>query len=377
MAHLVAIHLPGGPAFVTALRREWDAGNAVLPVDRRLPAGARRDLLSTMAPSVLVHEGGRQHLAGGREVEPGDALVVATSGSTGTPKGVVLTHDAVAASAAATSRRLGITPADTWLACLPLSHVGGLAVVTRALLTGTPLVVHDGFDAARVQAAAAEGVTAVSLVATALRRLDPTPFRVIVLGGARPPADRPPNCHTTYGLTETGSGVVYDGRPLDGVEVLVDTTGEILLRGPMLLRCYRDDTTPLDTDGWLHTGDLGGWLPDGRLQVHGRRGDLIITGGENVWPEPVEALLRTHERVADVAITGEPDPEWGQRVVAWVVPADGAPTLAQLRAHLADSLPAFCAPKELRLVPSLPTTALGKVQRHLLSASGEGAQVSH
>ena len=377
MAHLVAIDLPGGPGFVDALRREWDAGNAVLPVDRRLPALARRNLLAAMAPSALVHDGAREALAGGREVEPGDALVVATSGSTGTPKGVVLTHHAVAASASATSRRLGITTGDKWLACLPLSHVGGLSVVTRAIVTGTPLVVHDGFDADRVQAAASEGVTAVSLVATALRRLDPTPFRVIVLGGARPPADRPANCHTTYGLTETGSGVVYDGRPLDGVEVQVHDTGEILLRGPMLLRCYRDGTTPLDTDGWLHTGDLGGWLPDGRLQVHGRRGDLIITGGENVWPEPVEALLRTHEGVADVAIIGEPDPEWGQRVVAWVVPAGAAPTLAQLRAHLADSLPAFCAPKELHLVPSLPRTALGKVQRHLLAASGDGRPATH
>ena len=368
MAHLVAIDLPGGPEFVTALRREWDAGNAVLPVDRRLPAPARQALLSEMAPSFLVDGGGRHILADGRDVDHGDALVIATSGSTGTPKGVVLTHAAIAASATATSRRLRITAGDTWLACLPLSHVGGLSVVTRAILTGTRLVVHDGFDAARVTAAAHDGATAVSLVPTALQRVNPALFRVIVLGGARPPADRPPNSFTTYGLSETGSGVVYDGWPLDGVDVRVADDGEILLRCPMLLRCYRDGTSPLDGGGWLHTGDLGRWRRDGRLHVEGRRGDLIITGGENVWPEPVEAALATHPGVADVAVAGVPDPQWGQRVVAWVVPHGPPPTLAELRAHVAATMPAFCAPKELHLVHTLPRTALGKVQRHQLTS---------
>jgi O-succinylbenzoic acid--CoA ligase len=367
--HLVAIDLPGGPEFVTALRREWEAGNAVLPVDRRLPPPARSALLAAMAPAFLVDGDGRHSLPGGREVEDGDALVMATSGSTGTPKGAVLTHAAIAASAAATTRRLGITEADTWLACLPLSHVGGLSVVTRAILTGTELVVHDGFDAARVAAAAQAGATAVSLVPTALQRIDPAQFRVIVLGGARPPADRPPNAHTTYGLTETGSGVVYDGWPLDGVDVRVTDDGEILLRCPMLLRCYRDGSTPLDTDGWLHTGDLGHWQRDGRLHVVGRRGDLIVTGGENVWPDPVEAVLGGHPAVTEVAVAGVADPEWGQRVVAWVVPDGAPPTLAELRAHVIATMPAFCAPKELRVVSRLPRTALGKVQRHLLTSA--------
>lgn len=368
MPHLVAIDLPGGPDFVTALRREWEAGNAVLPVDRRLPSPARGALLAAMAPTFLIDQQGRHPLEGGREVEPGDALVMATSGSTGAPKGVVLTYQAVTASALATSRRLRINDDDVWLACLPLSHVGGLSVVTRAIVTDTPLVVHDGFEAARVTAAARDGVTAVSLVATALRRVDPARFRVIVLGGARPPADRPSNAHATYGMTETGSGVVYDGWPLDGVDVRVAADNEIWLRCPMLLRCYRDGTTPVDADGWLHTGDLGRWLPDGRLHVDGRRGDLIITGGENVWPEPIEAVLSTHPSVAEVAVAGVPDEEWGQRVVAWVVPAEHAPTLSDLRQHVTAVMPAFCAPKELRLVASLPRTALGKVQRHLMSA---------
>ena len=134
----------------------------------------------------------------------------------------MLTHDAVAASAWATSRRLGVTADDHWLACLPLAHVGGLAVVTRALVIGTRLTVLPGFEPDAVTAA---GATLVSLVATALRRIDPPPFRTIVLGGAAPPADLPPNVVTTYGMTETGSGVVYDGRPLDGVDVRIDDDG--------------------------------------------------------------------------------------------------------------------------------------------------------
>ena len=367
MPELVAIDLPGGQPFVDELRRAWDAGDAVLPVDRRLPPPARAALLVAMAPSTIVDEHGRHLLAGGRPVEPGDALVMATSGSTGAPKGAVLTHASIAASARATSARLGTTAADTWLACLPLAHVGGLSVVTRALVTGARLVVHDGFDADRVQRAARDGATAVSLVATALQRIDPALFRVIVLGGARPPAQLPSNAHTTYGLTETGSGVVYDGRPLGDVEVRVEPGGEVLLRGPMLLRAYRDDTTPLDADGWLHTGDIGGWLPDGRLHVEGRRGDMIVTGGENVWPAAVEALLAAHPSVAEVAVVGVPDPVWGRRVVAFVVPAGEPPTLAALKALVVAQLPVFCAPKELRLVEWLPRTALGKVQRFLLA----------
>ena len=364
MAHLVAIDLPGGQQFVDALRYEWDAGNAVLPIDRRLPPHARNALLDAMAPDRLVDMDGTHRLSG-RGVDKGDALVMATSGATGTPKGVVLTHDAVRASALATSARLAITRDDTWLACLPLAHIGGLAVIARALQLDVPLVVHDGFDAERVQAAAREGATAVSLVATALQRIDPTLFRVIVLGGSQPPTDRPANVHSTYGLTETGSGVVYDGVPLDGVEIAFAPGGEILLRCPMQLRCYRDESTPIDAGGWLHTGDLGE-LTDGRLHVQGRADDLIITGGENVWPEVVEHAIASHTGVREVAIIGVADIEWGQRVVAWVVPTTEPPTLADLRAHILEALPAFCVPKELHLVDELPRTSLGKLQRHLL-----------
>ena len=350
MRRLIVVEARGGEPFVTALRRAWDAGDAVLPLDPRLPPPAREAVLAAARPDEPVEEG--------------DAVVVATSGTTGEPKAAVLTHDAVAASAWATSARLAVDPeADRWLACLPLAHVGGLSVVTRALVTRTPLTVHDGFFAPAVAAAAAEGATLVSLVPTALRRVDPAAFRTVVLGGSAMPADLPANAVTTYGMTETGSGVVYDGTPLDGVDLRV-VDGEIQVRAPMLLRCYRDGRDPKTPDGWYPTGDAGEWdAAAGRLTVHGRQGTLIITGGENVWPTAVERLLAAHPSVAEVAVVGRPDPEWGQRVVALVVPADPAspPSLEALRSLVRESLPAFAAPRELEVVASLPRTASGKV----------------
>jgi O-succinylbenzoic acid--CoA ligase len=189
----------------------------------------------------------------------------------------------------------------------------------------------------------------------------------VVLGGSATPDNLASNIVTTYGMTETGSGVVYGGVPLDGVEVRIGD-GEIQLRGPMLLRAYRDGTVPTDRDGWFPTGDAGRLDDAGRLQVDGRLSDLIITGGENVWPEPVEALLRAHPGVAEAAVAGRSDPEWGQRVVAYVVPAAGSapPTLDELRGVVRDGLAGFAAPKELVLVAQLPRTALGKVRRDLL-----------
>jgi O-succinylbenzoic acid--CoA ligase len=369
---LVAIDLPGGAAFVAALQRVWDDGDAVLPVDQRLPPPARRELLAALAPGAVVDASGRARLDRGRPVDDGDALVVATSGTTGGPKGVVLTHAAVAASAAATSARLGVDPGrHRWLACLPLSHVGGLSVVTRALLTGTPLEVHPGFDTTAVEAAAGPSVL-VSLVPTALRRVSAARFHTVVLGGAAPPRrdQLPANAVTTYGMTETGSGVVYDGVPLDGVEVMIGPGGEIRLRGPMLLRAYRDGSVPLDEEGWFATGDAGAIEPDGsgaggRLVVHGRLTDLIISGGENIWPASVEAVLRQDPGIAEVAVAGRPDPEWGERVVAWVVPSDGAapPTLDRLRALVKEHLAPWAAPRELVVIDSLPKTGLGKVRR--------------
>ncbi|MGI8683614.1 MAG: class I adenylate-forming enzyme family protein, partial [Acidimicrobiales bacterium] len=336
MPSLVAIGAEGSERFVTELRRAWDRGDAVLPVDPRLPAPARSAVLEA--------------LGAGLAVDDGDALVVATSGSTGTPKGVVLTHDALAAAAGAVSSRLGVDPAtDGWLACLPLSHMGGLGVVVRALLTGTPLTLRPSFDPSVT-------ATLVSLVPTLLDRVDASAYRVVLAGGSADRRTRPPNVVHTYGMTETGGGVVYDGVPLDGVEVRAADDGQLLVRGPGLLRCYRDGTDPKDAGGWLATGDVGEVTGDGRVVVRGRRGDLIVTGGENVWPDDVEDVLRSHPAVADVAVTARPDADWGAVVVAVVVPADpsAAPTLDALRSWVKERRPAFAAPRELVLVDALP-----------------------
>ncbi len=368
MPDLVAIDLPGGPQFVDALRSIWDAGNAVAPIDRRLPPPARRRLLEMLRPAWIVTSEGTERQDGAAPADDGDALVVATSASTGAAKGVVLTHDAVAASAKATSARLGVTPGmHRWLACLPLSHIGGLSVVTRSLLTGTTLTVLDGFDATQVSAAAGPEVL-VSLVPTALARVGASGFYKVVLGGSAPPAELPPNVVTTYGMTETGSGVVYDGLPLDGVEISISPTGEVRLRGPMLLRAYRDGTVPLDDKGWFATGDAGAIDAAGHLQVNGRLSDLIISGGENVWPAPVEDILRQHPGVAEAAVSSRPDPEWGERVVACVVPSrlSGPPELAELRALVAEQLAVFAAPKELVILEALPKTSIGKLRRQAL-----------
>jgi o-succinylbenzoate---CoA ligase len=367
MRNLVALAMPGGPGFVDAFQRIWDDGDAVFPVDLRLPKRARDRVLQAMAPSALVDESGeRTTLPRARPIEDGDALVVATSGSSGEPKGVVLTHDAVRASALATTGWIGRDPGDHWLACLPLAHVGGLSVITRALAVGIPLTVLPAVDPEEIRASKA---TLISLVPAALNRVDVTQFRRIVLGGSRPPPDRPANSVATYGLTETGSGIVYDGYPLDGVELRI-VKGQIEVRGPMLLRCYRDGRDPKSTDGWLPTGDLGALADDGRLTVFGRAGDLIITGGENVWPEAVEAVLLRHPTVADAAVAGVPDVRWGQAVTALVVPADRAavPTLNDLRDWVKTELPAFCAPHAISLVAAIPRTALGKIRRAELAA---------
>jgi O-succinylbenzoic acid--CoA ligase len=180
-----------------------------------------------------------------------------------------------------------------------------------------------------------------------------------------------PNVVTTYGLTETGSGVVYDGVPLDGVDVRIDE-GEVLVRGPMLLRCYRDGRIPFDSEGWFRTGDAGSIGADGRLTVAGRIGDMIITGGENVWPAPVEEALRAHPGVAEAAVAGRPDPEWGQKVVAWVVPADPRrrPTLEELRDLVGERIARYAAPRQVVFVESLPRTSIGKVRRDDLPSPG-------
>jgi len=342
---LVVLDATPSPAFADSLRRAWDDGDAVLPLDPRLPAAAARDLVERV---------------GATRVEEGDALVVPTSGTTGEPKGVVLGHAAVRWAAETTNAALRVDPAtDVWLVQLPLAHVGGLGVVTRALLSGTRLTFDPSDRAATLTAA----------VPTQLERADHGRFRFVLVGGSADwRRDRAANVVRTYGLTETYGGVVYDARPLPGVEIRV-VDGEVQLQCGSVLRRYSDGSVPLLDGGWLPTGDEGSWdARRGVLAVHGRRGDVVVTGGEKVWPDPVERVLRGVPGVADVAVVGRPDDEWGQAVTAVVVPVDATapPTLDALRAAARESLPAWCAPRKLELRDELPRTALGKVRRSAL-----------
>ena len=220
MQRLVALDLAGGPRFVEMVRRCWDDGDAVFVVDQRLDVAARDALLAQVRPHVVVGATPTDDRVGPDPAPPladGDALLVATSGATGVPKLLVHTLGSLRAHAQAVHARLAVDPdRDHWLACLPLNHLGGFGVVARSLLTGTAVEVLASFDAALVaQAPRVHGATLTSLVPTALDRIDPAVFRIVVLGGAADPVERPTNVLRTYGLTETGGGVVYDGTAAD------------------------------------------------------------------------------------------------------------------------------------------------------------------
>jgi O-succinylbenzoic acid--CoA ligase len=379
---LVAIALPR-PAAARAIVAAWEAGEAVLPLDPDAPGPELAATLAAARPTHLLDGDGRGRRPGGEPAEAGVAAVVATSGTSGAPKLVELGGDAIRWSALATSAALGAGPGDRWLCCVPVHGVAGLAVLARAWHTGLPVEVHQRFDPAAVRAAAGRA-TLVSLVPAMLRRLlaagdEAARFRRVLLGGGPVPADlveeaggRGVGLVRTYGLTETFGGMTHDGHPLDGTEVRIeDPGGELLVRGPMLFRRYRGDparTAAVLRDGWLRTGDLGRLGPDGRLVVLGRGDDLVISGGVNVHPDEVEAVLATHPGVAEAAVAGRPDPEWGQRVAAFVVPRDPArpPTLDELRAFTRQRLAAAKAPRELVLVPALPRSRSGKLLRRLL-----------
>lgn len=373
MARLIAIDLPAGPAFVDTIRSAWDDGDGVFVVDRRISQSAKVGLLDQVGPHTVISDDPIVAAAASPEAAPllrGDRLVIATSGTSGKPKLVVLSADALVSQTRSVNDRLEVdVRSDRWLACLPLAHLGGLGVVIRSLLSDTPVDVVDGFDPDAVAAAPATvGSTLVSLVPTAMARTSVSGYRKVLVGGAADLGAQPANVVRTYGLTETGGGVVYDGLALDGCEVRVGEDAEVSLRGPMLARGYRQRdgqvTALVDDEGWFATGDRGAWV-SGRLVIHGRTDDMIVTGGENVWPDPVEAVIATHRSVAEVAVVGRADPEWGERVVAIIVPTDPKepPSLEVLRAMVKESMPPWCAPRELVVAQSLPRTALGKVRR--------------
>ncbi len=376
MPALVAVRLPDPLAMIAAIDRVHADGDAVLPLDPSAPDDVVADLVRRFRPSGLVHTrpDGRtriSRLPDGIAVPAGTALVVATSGSSGPPRGIVLSTAALDHGVTASLDRLSATPGQRWTLSLPLHHVAGLLVVLRARRLGHEPVVTSAGDLP------GDHGGWWALVPTMLRRLldDGAPLdgRAILLGGAAAPPDllddaRRAGAHvvTTYGMTETCGGCVYDGVPLDGVDVRTAADGRIGLRGPVVATGERgpDGTVApvVDDDGWLWTNDLGE-VADGRLTVIGRADDVIVTGGENVAAEAVANLLRDLPGVDDAAVIGIDDREWGQRVVALLVVTGAAPDLAEVRAHVAAALGAPSAPRQLVVVPSIPRTSLGKVAR--------------
>jgi O-succinylbenzoic acid--CoA ligase len=400
-AEAVAVLLPA-PEAARAAVALWEAGEAVVPLDPGAPGPELRRALESLRPTAVLDGDGRHRRPDGIPVAAGVAAVIGTSGTTGDRKGVELTFAGLAASGSGVASVLGLRPTaagdsarggaearegDAWLCCLPLHFVAGLAVVGRAWVTGAPVTVQAGFEPAAVAEAARQGVTFVSLVPTMLRRLlDAEPgaaagFAHILLGGGsidpallRRATAAGATVSTTYGMTETWGGVVHNGHPLPGVELRLDGAGEILVQAPMLMRGYRlwpgGTAAAIDADGWYRTGDLGRFDPSagGRLWFVDRVGDVVNTGGVKVSPTEVERVLAGHPAVADVCIAGRPDAEWGQRVVAFVVPAAPSepPGLDELRAYAREELPAAKLPRQVVIVAAIPRTAGGKPLRRLL-----------
>ena len=407
-----------GPRLVELLAAALDgSGPAILPLDAGLPAARMNDLLVTFAPdTVEVPDGETTARSGqGKRVAEGTAVIIGTSGSTGTPKGVELSAAALLHSARASLARVGARPGERWLCCLPGTYIAGIQVLVRSLVGGTEPVLAERADAETV---AASGCAHVSLVPTQLRRLldvdgidISTPlagFSSVLLGGAAAAPSLLQAARgagvpvvTTYGMTETCGGCVYDGRPLDGVRVAIrdeddprataagDGSGRIWIGGPVLFSGYRsgrggprgfggagsppkiggsrgvvppDDVAPADDVPWFRTGDVGRLDAEGRLTVAGRADDVINTGGHKVIPGEVAAALESFPGVRDVAVVGESDPEWGERVVAVVVAADPAdpPPLEMLRLHVRERLPRYAAPSRVVMADVIPMLPSGK-----------------
>ncbi len=405
----VAIALPPGLAFTQALHACLLLGAVAVPVDLRLSAteweriaagaamvveepldtdGPAADT-SALAASASAPAAAIAPPAGGHDLDA-TAVVIHTSGTTSAPRPVELTYGNFLWSALGSAVALGLDPNERWLCALPLSHVGGLSILMRSAIYGTTAVVHERFDTQLVLRALDEQqITLTSLVATTLGRLldagldrPPTLRCALTGGGPVPPAllqrarDAGVPVSQTYGLTESCSQATTTplaaigedpraaGTPLFCTKVEVAPDGEILLSGPTVAPGGRDAN-----DGRLHTGDLGSLDEHGRLRVSGRASDTIVSGGENVAPTEVEAVLEAHPGVLEAAVIGRPDPQWGEAVSAIVVARANATLTGEgLRAHCAASLASFKVPKQFILTADpLPRTRSGKLLRRGLA----------
>ncbi|BBX47973.1 o-succinylbenzoate--CoA ligase [Mycobacterium cookii] len=366
---------------------------------------ALEQVLTGGAPALLPvpadgdHGSDLSSLRVGDAIDDDVAVVVTTSGTTGAPKGALLTAAALTASAAATHDRLG--GPGRWLLVLPPYHIAGLQVLVRSLLADSvpvELDVSTGFDVGQLPSAVDElgsGRRYTALVATQLAKAltDPAAtaalagLDAVLIGGG--PAPQPIlqaaagagiRVVRTYGMSETAGGCVYDGVPLDGVEVRINDDGRIAIGGATLAKGYRNppNPDPFAEPGWFHTDDVGAVDDSGVLSVLGRIDDAISTGGLTILPQPVEAALRTHPAVADCAVFGRADERLGQRVVAAVVVADGhaPPALDSLRAHVMQTLAHTAAPRELLIVDALPMRGIGKVDRRALMRLAESSRMT-
>ncbi len=356
------------------------SGPAILPLDPALPREALSAAVQTFAPTAIrTIEGTRPAPATGRpsDVAAETAVVIATSGSTGTPKGVELSAAALTASASSSLRRIGAGPADRWLCCLPTFYVAGIGVLVRSLIAGTEPVISQSVSP---EVLAGAGCQHVSLVPTQLRRLLDAgaaagSVQTVLLGGAAAPDGLIAEARaagwrvvTSYGMSETCGGCVYDGVPLDGVSVRTGADGRIMISGPVLFSGYRlrpGLTSEALIDGWFRTADLGVVSADGRVTVRGRADDVINSGGQKVVPGEVEAAMGTCAAVADVVVVGVPDADWGEAVTAFVVPANASdpPGADELRAHARAGLSAYAVPKRFVVVREFPRLLSGKPDR--------------
>jgi O-succinylbenzoic acid--CoA ligase len=377
----VAIALPPGADFAVALHACLRAGAVAVPVDLRDPGRGAPDC-DALIDAPLSCAG--PPLAAAPHDLAATALLVRTSGTTGRPREVPLTYGNFLWSAIGSAVALGIAPGERWLCTLPLVHVGGLSIVLRSAIYGTTAVVHERFAAEdALEALMEREITLVSVVATTLRRLldaglaDPPALRCALAGGGPVPAALLARARTagvvvsqTYGLTEACSQVatqtpgedgVDAGPPLFCTRVSVAADGEILVSGPTV--------SPAVGGGVLATGDLGEIDADGSLRLIGRSSDTIVSGGENVAPSEVEAVLEEHPAVVEAAVHGVADETWGEAVHALVVTRRPVGE-AELREHCRGRLAAFKVPKAVVCVPSLPRTSSGKLQRAMLPVDG-------
>lgn len=367
--HLNLVPAPDVTAAMVAAALDGSRPLAVLPDGPSAVADAARAVLRSETP-----------------LEDGADVAVLTSGSSGCGRAALLSAGALRASATATHDRLG--GPGSWLLTLPVSAIAGLQMLCRSVLAGhPPTMLERGESLAAAAARLPSGRRYTSMVPTQLRRaLDTEPaalgaFDAVLVGGAATdPAllararDRGVRAVTTYGMTETAGGSVYDGLPLDGVQVRV-RDGGVELSGPVLALGYRLDpvaTAEAFAGGWFRTRDAG-QVVDGRLTVTGRLDDVVVTGGVNVAPQAVEAALREHPDVVDAVVFGRPDDEWGTRVVAAVVPAPRTfPALPELRAWVAERLGGPAAPRELHLIDTVPTLHTGKPDRRAVAQAVRG-----